>query len=202
MSELKPFEFYYNNIKQKFNYEINIDDYNNSTKFISDYIRKHKTNEIKIDDFLNIQCYNCYDCFLCYYCEKCKECKFCENCKNCEKCDFCKNCINCDDCINCEDCNECFMLFICINCKNCECCKDCENCFEADWCRNCENCKSHIHDENNCKFCEIYWYSEQESCEPHSPMFRQENLKNVVLYKDVKDLDEQIISDYEKQRFK
>lgn len=117
MELIKPFEFYYNNIKQKYYYKLTIKEYEKMIKF----------ENIKIvDEYLNINCEECENCYCCYCCEKCHTCNNCENSKQCEKCENCIDCEDCCECMNCKNCksHECKDKFA-VNIKksNCLICK-------------------------------------------------------------------------------
>lgn len=234
---LKSFEFYYNNIKTKFNYKLTIEEY-------------EKMNKIKViyhvDDYLNVNCsphcyycFLCYDCFLCYECYKCEKCEKCINCNskqnlsryvnNDMKIDFyyridyyinllnknnvrglkfdnklncgCKNCVDCYGCINCKYCKGCDLCVNCYGCINCIDSNNCIYCDDIEKCENCINCASHIHDDNDCNICEIYWSIEELKRIPHKMLFNRENLNNIVLYKSVDDLPEIYVESYNEIKF-
>ena len=116
---LKPYEYY-----KKFNNELRLRDY----ELIK--LRLLHENNIKIDDYLNVNCQNCKNCFICYDCKNCKNCYKCKNCNGCENCDKCKFCDDCYNCYNCEDCDYCKKCIICFDCRNC---KNCYNiCGDSD----------------------------------------------------------------------
>ena len=90
----KKFEFYYNNIKSKFNEELLLTDYN----AIMNYVEKNQN--IKIDNYLNIDCINCTNCFACINCEDCVKCFRCICCFDSSDCTDCINCKHCHNCVN------------------------------------------------------------------------------------------------------
>lgn len=98
MNTIKSYYYYNDNIKLKFNLELNVDFYARIFKEENDlYIES-------IDEYFNINsenCINCFGCVYCYDCENCKECSNCENCKDCRNCRSCKNLKNSSDCLLC-----------------------------------------------------------------------------------------------------
>ena len=88
---LKSFEYYYNLIKEKFNYELTI--------FNFEYHIGQINEQNEIDDYLNVDCKNCTNCIMCI------------DCINCE------NCIDCKQCIKSKNCEGCYLLYKCENCN-------------------------------------------------------------------------------------
>ena len=125
MSELEPLEYYIN----KFNY---IDE-----KYIIKIYNDIKNNEYENVDYknlnINCNCNSCKYCVLCISCYNCNSCDCCSNCNGCNDCINCNECMRCDDCINCKKCAD------CINCKECD---DCIKCIECIKCVECIKCKN------------------------------------------------------------
>jgi len=88
---MKSLEYYINNINNritKINYSIirNEDmiimDNELKNKISNWYYKYYKNTNLKIDKYLNINCYNCENSICCLNCHSCNKCIFCENCSN------------------------------------------------------------------------------------------------------------------------
>ena len=115
LNNLKPFNYY-----QKFNPKLTQNDYEG----VKLHIRDINDADIKIDDYLNINCLNCLNCKLCYNCLNCKDCIKCNNCLNCKNCNgiicssSCNDCIDCNNCMSCVSCNKCLCCYNCYELNN------------------------------------------------------------------------------------
>ena len=126
---MKTFEFYYNNILQKFNHKLTEDEFNTIIDFY-----ETSDNE-NFDDYLNAACVSCKNCYCCFNCKCCNFCSICNDCSNCKYCKFCSNCENCNNCNiifenNYEELYS-YNLINCSNCVNCSYCSNCENCINT-----------------------------------------------------------------------
>lgn len=125
------YNYYYNNIKNQFNKELDEDFYEN-------FIYIHR--DIEFDEYLNFNCINCYNCYCCI------DCKGCFSCFNCELCDKCNLCFNCNSCSNCKKCTDSLNCNMCNKIKSCNYINCCNNCIKCSFCNNCNHC-------NNCNNC-------------------------------------------------
>lgn len=145
--DIKPFNFYFNNIVTDFL----IHDNEGTRELYRGFYDKMITlldtlnnRSVLIDNYFNISCFRCTGkCYFNFNCYNCAEISLCINCSNLLDSFTCIDCKNLSSCSICKNCNLCAFCNGCVNCRKCE------NCISCNARENVNDANDHYHYEDD-----------------------------------------------------